>query len=433
MNAGAKFLLRALSRLVIRLVRLPGFLLYKKICLICGVKQKQTTTSVKHYDAVVQTSIWDLWISPLFPLFTPAVLKFLRALLLRYNKRNLFRSFIRYLKSLHPTCWKSYVAARVCHTNGGRDHSSQSGQKRNHSSQLGGQKRPSPSFLRDVHQGRQVLWSYVNSSFFEWDCGSTIIFWRWPKQFISSARDGLRPYYVGHLPLNQQTPRPPAPEHKEVTWEKFKKALKRKYLQFCPASSVKSFVDYFQVPKGPTEIQMVLNGTSSGLNSLVFTPNFWLPYSPMMTRLLHYEYWYIDLDVGECFLNFGIHKALIPYSGMDLTCFKKNIKKDFPNMPYLEHKRLAAVWTRTWFRFRQSPEVSFIFHHLAEEIVRGDRRDKSNALRFDRIVINAIGDKKYNPALPNVFKYDDIHKRIARDLVAYVDDLRTLGFSLEEA
>ena len=102
-------------------------------------------------------------------------------------------------------------------------------------------------------------------------------------------------------------------------------------------------------------------------------------------------------------------------------------------MPYLEHNRLAAVWTRTWFGFRQSPEVSFIFHHLAEEIVRGDRRDKSNALRFDRIVINAIGDKKYNPVLPNVFKYDDIHKRIAGDLVAYVNDLRTLGLSLEEA
>ena len=178
---------------------------------------------------------------------------------------------------------------------------------------------------------------------------------------------------------------------------------------------------------------MVLNGTSCGLNSSVFTPNFWLPYSPTMTRLLHYEYKYIDLDVGECFHNYSLYQELIPYSGLDLTCFRKQIARDFPGTPYIKDKRIAAVWTRTWFGYRQSPEVSFLFHHLAEEIIRGDRRDKNNALRFDRVIINAIGNANYNPALPNVFKFDDINKRIAGDLIAYVDDLRTLGHSLEEA
>ena len=32
-----------------------------------------------------------------------------------------------------------------------------------------------------------------------------------------------------------------------------------------------------------------------------------------------------------------------------------------------------------------------------------------------------------------MFKYDKVHKRIAGDLIAYVDDLRTLGYLLEEA
>ena len=396
---------------------------------------KSTSTSVKHDDAATQTSIWDLRITPIFPSFTPAVLDQLRALALRYCRRALLRSFICYLKTSHPMCWKLYVVARAHNNKGGvRERRGTEGRGRGTEGRgTSSSKRPSPSFLRDLIQGRQVLWSYVNSTFFEWDCGSTIIFWRWPKPFIQNARDGIRPYFTGPLPSNQMSPRPPAAEHKEVTWKKFQKALKRCYLQFCPASAVKSFVDYFQIPKGLTDIRMVLNGTSSGLNSAVFTPNFWLPYSPTMTRLLHYDYRYVDLDVGECFLNFGIHKGLIPYSGMDLTCFKKQIKRDFPDMPFLEDKRLAAVWTRTWFGFRQSPEVSFIFHHLAEEIIRGDRRDKNNALRFDRIIINAIGDKRYNPALPNVFKYDEVHKRIAGDLIAYVDDLRTLGYSLEEA
>ena len=53
-------------------------------------------------------------------------------------------------------------------------------------------------------------------------------------------------------------------------------------------------------------------------------------------------------------------------------------------------------------------------------------------LRFDQVIVNAIGDKNYNPARPNVFKYNNINKRIAGDLVAYVDDLQTLGYYLEE-
>ena len=215
--------------------------------------------------------------------------------------------------------------------------------------------------------------------------------------------------------------------------EKFKKALQRKYLRFWPSSNVKSFVDYFQVLKGESDIRMVLNGTSCGLNSAGFAPNFWLPYSTTMTRLLHYEYRYIDMDIRECFLNYGIYKDLIPYLGVDLTYFRENIRNEFPDMPFLKDKKISAVWTRTWFGFRQSPEVSFIFHHLAEEIIRGYRRDLKNSLRFDKVVINAIGNKDYNPALPNVYKYNEIYKRIAGDLVGYVDDLRALGFSLDEA
>ena len=178
---------------------------------------------------------------------------------------------------------------------------------------------------------------------FEWDSGSILIFWRWPRQLIPMARDGLWPYFLGNLPTNQQVPRPPPSDKKEATWKKFKKALQRKYLLFCPATAVKIFVDYFQVPKGESDIRMVLNGTSCGLNMSVFTPNFWLPYSPTMTRLLHYEYSYLDLDVGECFLNYGIYKSLIPYSGIDLTCFRDNISRDFPYIPYLNDKRIAAV------------------------------------------------------------------------------------------
>ena len=400
-----------------------------------------TSTSVKHDDATVQTAIWDLRISTLFPSFTSAVLNRLREVLFGYCKRRLYKSFIHFLKSTHPVGWAAYVVRRLYNTKGGRRPDQQmalsstqtSSSSTSSSTRKSSSLTPSTSFFRDLEQGREVIWAYVNSSFFEWDSGSALIFWRWPTQLIPMARDGFRPYFVGHLPSNLKTPRAPAKDRMEATWNKFKKALKRRYLIFKPVDTVKSFVDYFQIPKGTSDIRMVLNGTSCGLNSSVFTPNFWLPYSPTMTRLLHYEYKYIDLDVGECFHNYGLYRELIPYSGVDLTCFRKQIARDFPDAPHLHDKRIAAVWTRTWFGFRQSPEVSFMFHHIAEEIIRGDRRDENNALRFDRVIINAIGNKDYNPSLPNVFKFDDIHKRIAGDLIAYVDDLRTLGYSLEEA
>ena len=79
-----------------------------------------TSTSAKHDDASVQTSIWDLRISPLFPSFTSAILKLMRAAVVRYCKRKLYKSFVRYLRSVHPSSWTSYVAARSYNTRGGK-------------------------------------------------------------------------------------------------------------------------------------------------------------------------------------------------------------------------------------------------------------------------------------------------------------------------
>ena len=44
-----------------------------------------------------------------------------------------------------------------------------------------------------------------------------------------------------------------------------------------------------------------------------------------------------------------------------------------------------------------------------------------------------MGNSNFNPALPNVYKFNDIVNRISGDIKAYVDDLRALGWSLEHA
>ena len=82
---------------------------------------------------------------------------------------------------------------------------------------------------------------------------------------------------------------------------------------------------------------------------------------------------------------------------------------------------------------KQSPEYAATFYYLAEEFIRGNHTDINNPLRWDTIKLNMLGDKNFNPAFPNVYKWDERVKRIAGDIIAYVDDLRAIGFSMEEA
>jgi len=93
----------------------------------------------------------------------------------------------------------------------------------------------------------------------------------------------------------------------------------------------------------------------------------------------------------------------------------------------------VATWSRTWMGFRPSPEWACRFYYLAEEFVRGDEKDIKNPLYWKSIVLNLIGSENYNPALPNVYKWNDLAAHIAGEIKAYVDDLRVIGFNLEHA
>ena len=63
---------------------------------------------------------------------------------------------------------------------------------------------------------------------------------------------------------------------------------------------------------------------------------------------------------------------------------------------------------------------------------RRSRRPKKH-FRYDAVYINATGMPEYNPALPNVYKWDTSKQKVAGDVVAYVDDLRTIGHFWEAA
>ena len=93
---------------------------------------------------------------------------------------------------------------------------------------------------------------------------------------------------------------------------------------------------------------MVYDGTKSGLNDAIWVPSFWLPTVRTLLRMVTFETWMSDLDVGEMFLNFILHSSLRPYCGVDLTQF-------FPEEAQMNLGRLIEVWTMPGMGFKWSP------------------------------------------------------------------------------
>jgi len=65
--------------------------------------------------------------------------------------------------------------------------------------------------------------------------------------------------------------------------------------------------------------------------------------------------------------------------------------------------------------------------------VRGNEEEELNPLYWKKVVLNLMGNENFNPSLPSVFKWDDIAENIVGEVKAYVDDLRTIGRTLEHA
>jgi hypothetical protein len=83
--------------------------------------------------------------------------------------------------------------------------------------------------------------------------------------------------------------------------------------------------------------------------------------------------------------------------------------------------------------FKPSPYNATRAFAWAEEIMRGDRREETNPMRWDRIRMNLPGEEDYTPSLPWVSKVvrEGDCEKIAGDFFTYIDDIRTCGQSDE--
>ena len=283
-----------------------------------------------------------------------------------------------------------------------------------------------------VVQASRVLDSALGSHFMEWKRGSTLFFWRWHPNLFSTAIEGIKPHIVAPLPNNKRGARRPKEPAFSAIYSKIKKYITRGYLRLRPRATIVNFIDYFAVPKGDEDIRVVFNGSSCGLNDSLWSQNFWLPTSKSLVRSVGYNYKFVDMDLGEMFLNFPLHRSLVSHSGVDLTPFRNELISDRMISKFAP-KRVSAVWTRTWMGLKTSPLQAVQFYYFAEEFIRGDHQQSNNPLRWDDILFNLPGNPNFNPSLPFVMKWNRDHNQIAGELIAYVDDLRGMGWSTEHA
>jgi hypothetical protein len=79
---------------------------------------------------------------------------------------------------------------------------------------------------------------------------------------------------------------------------------------YIKPGEVTSGTHYFCMDKGETDIRMVYNGTSCGLNAYLNAPHYGLLTVKHTLRALREGYFQCNLDVGKQFLNYKLHRSL---------------------------------------------------------------------------------------------------------------------------
>lgn len=275
--------------------------------------------------------------------------------------------------------------------------------------------------LHDADIGCEALSNVLDSTWWEWSNGSSLLFWRWnSEEQRRDARDGMEIFVRGELPGFFRKPRPMEFAKLRLIASKIGTVRRRTYIRAGP---IRSLIDFFDVPKGD-DIRMVYNGTSSGLNDALWAPSFFLPSAESAGRLLTYNSYCVDMDLGEMLLNFPMDVKLRPYAGVNLTRLA----------PLLDDKavldsngRLFERWERLFMGMRPSPYNAVRYFYWAEEFARGKPTDPKYAIRYDRVILNLPGGDSFDPTLPMVMKWNDKVDRLAGDVVTFVDDLRATG------
>jgi hypothetical protein len=285
--------------------------------------------------------------------------------------------------------------------------------------------------LADGDIGAIALSKGLNATWWEWNRGSALFFWRWDPSQRKAARDGMEIFVRDKLPSNCRAGRATRKDKVPAVGKKLNKVYERGYVCEGPVESV---IDYFDVEKGD-DIRVVYNGTSCGLNEALFAPSFWLPNAATASRPLMYYSWMADGDMGEMFLNFPMDQKIRSRSGIDVT---QMAASHMPSLPKSSQDkatgsqgRVLLRWERLFMGMKPSPYNSVRYFYWGEELARGNSTDCKNPFGYSHVVLNLPGLKSFDPTKPHVYKWNSTAQRIAGEVVTFIDDSRGCGYSKE--
>jgi hypothetical protein len=192
----------------------------------------------------------------------------------------------------------------------------------------------------------------------------------------------------------------------EGTKEKLRKVIKQRYL-ITVCIVVNSYINYFAVPKGDDDVQMVYNATATKLNESVWVPTFWLPTIDSLVLAVDKGSWMMDRDVGDLFLNYQLHKDVCPFTTVDLPCLYDNPEEAGPRW---------AVWDRNLMGFAASLYNSIKMALVTEEACKGDRFQTGlgldgkelNPFQWKSVWLNLPGTREYNPSTSCISKRREV-------------------------
>jgi hypothetical protein len=198
---------------------------------------------------------------------------YIRILALRRWRRNIWRSFRRFMSQAYDLkAWSSPPSGSLAQV----------------------------EWRANCEAARDCIWRCNYADWWDWKCGSRLLFWRWPPETRIWARDGL-PVFLTRCPSQYRRPqaREKDPNIREMVRAKLAKFIERGYIA---SGEVKGLISYFSVPKGEGDIRVVFDGTKSGLNDCIWMPGFALPTINSLLSAVEPGNWMDYIDIGEQFL-----------------------------------------------------------------------------------------------------------------------------------
>ena len=355
----------------------------------------------------------------------------LRRLALRWYRRNTLRSLLLFLKKQHgrgkevvdevdiggkPRQFRHSAWVRLRYSF--RSCSKFRSKKRN---------KTLDELRKDLIVGAEVIWRATQASWWNWEAGSTITFWRWPSCYRVAVRDGTKAFiHRDRLPSYSKPQQlSKDPDTQERVKKKVNGVRARGYIN---PGGVKSVTGFFDVPKGDADIRMVYDATKCGLNAALWTPNFFLPTIDSILRNADDETWFGDIDLGEMFLNYWLDEELRPYAGVDVTALGERVTLSDGSTDFRDaatKRKIWERWERTLMGFQSSPYLCTQAFGWSEDFINGDIDDwEDNPLAWKDVILNLPGSRNYQPTKPWVYrtKWDG---SMAGFFGTYIDDIRT--------